>query len=375
MAQSISAINGGSQQVEEVVVDGDQEIEALADTKKLSRLAFWVLGVGFGGFFIWASVVPLDEGVPTLGSVVLDKKLKPIQHPSGGTVTEVLVREGELVEKDQVLIRLGSLSARAALETANSELASLRENLAMQRASIAGYAEVRAVRERQQVLLQDEFNGIKGLASEGYVSENQRRDLERRLSELNSSLIELSMSEERARRTVIELGFRLTAAKERLQVAERDLERTTVVAPSQGQVIGLTVAPGAVISAGQKIMDIVPQEDSLVLETQVQPMLVDRVAPGDPVDVRFSSFSHSPQLVLPGLVESISRDVLTDERTRAPYYLARIKVTQEGLDILDDRRMQPGMPVEVIIKTGSRTLLEYLAHPLTRRISQSMKEE
>lgn len=375
MAQSMSAINGGSQQVEEVVVDGDQEIEALADTKKLSRLAFWVLGVGFGGFFIWASVVPLDEGVPTLGSVVLDKKLKPIQHPSGGTVTEVLVREGELVEKDQVLIRLGSLSARAALETANSELASLRENLAMQRASIAGYAEVRAVRERQQVLLQDEFNGIKGLASEGYVSENQRRDLERRLSELNSSLIELSMSEERARRTVIELGFRLTAAKERLQVAERDLERTTVVAPSQGQVIGLTVAPGAVISAGQKIMDIVPQEDSLVLETQVQPMLVDRVAPGDPVDVRFSSFSHSPQLVLPGLVESISRDVLTDERTRAPYYLARIKVTQEGLDILDDRRMQPGMPVEVIIKTGSRTLLEYLAHPLTRRISQSMKEE
>lgn len=375
MVESMSAITGGSQQIEEVVVHGDQEIEALADSKRLSRLAFWVLGVGFGGFLIWASVVPLDEGVPTLGSVVLDKKLKPIQHPSGGTVSEVLVREGELVEKDQVLVRLGSLSARASLEMANSELASLRENLAMQRTSIAGYAEVRAVRERQQVLLQDEFNGIKGLASEGYVPENQRRDLERRLSELNSSLIELSMSEERARRTVIELGFRLTAAKERLRVAEQDLERTTVIAPSQGQVIGLTVAPGAVISAAQKIMDIVPQEDSLVLETQVQPMLVDRVAPGHPVDVRFSSFSHSPQLVLPGLVESISQDVLTDERTRAPYYLARIKVTQEGLDILDDRRMQAGMPVEVIIKTGSRTLLEYLAHPLTRRISQSMKEE
>ncbi len=353
----------------------EQELVRLADTSKLSRIAFWVLGVGFGGFFIWASIVPLDEGVPTLGTVVLDKKRKPVQHPTGGTVSEVLVREGELVKKDQVLVRLGSMSARAALETANSELESLRENLAVQRASILSYSEVRKLREQQRALVQDEFDGIKGLAKEGYVSENQRRDLERRLSELNSSLIELTMSEERARRMITELGYRITAAEERFQVAQRDLERTDIKASSQGQVIGLTIAPGAVIQAGQKIMDIVPQEDNLVLETQVQPMLVDRVAPNDPVDVRFSSFSHSPQLVLPGFVESISQDVLTDEKTRMPYYLARVKVTEEGLDILGDRRMQPGMPVEVVIKTGSRTLLEYLAHPLTRRVSQSMKEE
>ena len=353
----------------------DQELEALADTRRLSRIAFWVLGVGFGGFLLWAALVPLDEGVPTMGTVVLDKKRKPVQHPNGGTVSEVLVREGELVEKDQPLVRLGALSARAALETASSELAGLRENLEAQRASIVGYNQVREGRLEQQALLQAEYEGVKGLAAEGYVSENQKRDLERRLSELSSSLIELGIAEERARRTVTELRYRIGAAEERLLVAERDLEKMLIKASSQGQVIGLEVTLGAVISAGQRIMDIVPQEDTLVLETQVQPNLIDRVAPGDPVDIRFSSFSHSPQLVLPGLVESISQDVLTDEKTRMPYYLARIQVTPEGLEVLGNRRMQPGMPVEVIIKTGSRTLLEYLAHPLTRRISQSMKEE
>ena len=353
----------------------DQELEALADTRKLSRIAFWVLGVGFGGFLLWAGLVPLDEGVPTMGTVVLDKKRKPVQHPNGGTVFEVLVREGELVVKDQPLVRLGTLSARAALETASSDLAGLRENLEAQKSSIIGYSQVREGRLRQQALLQDEYEGIKGLAAEGYVSENQSRDLERRLSELSSSLIELGIAEERARRTVSELRYRIGAAEERLLVAKRDLEKMMITASTEGQVIGLEVTPGAVISAGQRIMDIVPQEDALVLETQVEPNLIDRVAPGDLVDIRFSSFSHSPQLVLPGLVESISQDVLTDEKTRMPYYLARILVTPEGLEVLGKRRMQPGMPVEVIIKTGSRTLLEYLAHPLTRRISQSLKEE
>ena len=353
----------------------DEDLEQLADTGRLSRIALWVLGVGFGGFVIWAALVPMDEGVPTMGTVVLDKKRKPVQHAAGGTIAQLLVREGELVQPDQVLVRLGSLSAQAALETASSDLAGFRENLAAQRSSLTGYSEVRRSRERQRALLEAEYNGVKSLAAEGYVPLNQMRDLERRLEELSGSLSELDVAEERSKRTNAELQFRISAAEDRLRVAERDFERTEIKSSAAGQVIGLQVTPGAVIQAGQRIMDIVPQEEILLLETQVQPNLIDRVAPGDPVDIRFSSFSHSPQLVLPGLVESISQDVLTDEKTRMPYYLARIQVTPEGLEVLGKRRMQPGMPVEVVIKTGSRTLLEYLAHPITRRISQSMKEE
>ena len=93
-----------------------------------------------------------------------------------------------------------------------------------------------------------------------------------------------------------------------------------------------------------------------------------------------SSFSHSPQLVVKGEVESLSKDIVTDPGINpmapaAAYYLARILVTPEGMKALGKRQMQPGMPVQVVIKTGERSLLTYLIDPLVKRITVSMKEE
>jgi protease secretion system membrane fusion protein len=107
----------------------------------------------------------------------------------------------------------------------------------------------------------------------------------------------------------------------------------------------------------------------------VAPHLIDRVHANLPVDVRFNSFAHSPQLVVDGSVVSVSGDLLTDPATRVSYYLARVQLTPEGLKALGKRRLQPGMPVEVVFKTGERSLLTYLLHPLTKRVSASMKEE
>ena len=354
----------------------DQEIEKLSDTRGLTKLAFWVLGVGLGGFVLWAALVPLDEGVPTQGTVTVDTKRKAVQHPTGGVIAEILVREGEFVQKDQVLIRLGDTSVKASFERAQSDLSSFRENLLSQRVAIAGYQELRASRETQLKLLNDELRGIEGLVADGYAPENQLRDLQRRVSELRSNLIELDTAEERARRTIAEVQFRIEAAQKLVAVAQKDLDRIDIRSPASGQVIGLQVQTiGGVVQGAQRLMDIVPKEEELILETQILPALIDRVAVNDPVDIRFSSFAHSPQLVVEGFVESISQDILMDERTRAPYYLARVNVSPTGLKTLGSRRMQPGMPVEVIVKTGRRTLLEYLLHPLTRRVSASLKEE
>ena len=354
----------------------DQEIEKLSDTRGLTKLAFWVLGVGLGGFVLWAALAPLDEGVPTQGTVTVDTKRKAVQHPTGGVIAEILVREGEFVQKDQVLIRLGDTSVKASFERAQSDLSSFRENLLSQRVAIAGYQELRASRETQLKLLNDELRGIEGLVADGYAPENQLRDLQRRVSELRSNLIELDTAEERARRTIAEVQFRIEAAQKLVAVAQKDLDRIDIRSPASGQVIGLQVQTiGGVVQGAQRLMDIVPKEEELILETQIQPALIDRVAVNDPVDIRFSSFAHSPQLVVEGFVESISQDILMDERTRAPYYLARVNVSPTGLKTLGSRRMQPGMPVEVIVKTGRRTLLEYLLHPLTRRVSASLKEE
>ena len=121
----------------------------------------------------------------------------------------------------------------------------------------------------------------------------------------------------------------------------------------------------------------------------MQPQLIDRVKAGDPVDVRFYTFPDTPQLVVAGRIATLSADVLNDSTPGAggqggaagagqaigPYYLARVVVTPEGIRQLGGRKLQPGMPVEVVVKTGSRTLLQYLLHPLTKRMAASLKEE
>ena len=149
-----------------------------------------------------------------------------------------------------------------------------------------------------------------------------------------------------------------------------------MAAPATGQVVGLVIqTSGGVIQAGQKLMDIVPNDEPLLLEARVQPHFIDRVQNGLPVDIRFTAFAHSPTLVVDGRVMSVSGDLLTDPQTNISYYLARVAVTPEGLKRLGKRIMQPGMPAEVIFKTGERTLFTYLMGPLTKRVAASMKEE
>ena len=132
---------------------------------------------------------------------------------------------------------------------------------------------------------------------------------------------------------------------------------------------------GSVISPGQKLMDIVPEDQTLLVEVRVAPHLIDRVKADLPVDVRFSSFAHTPQLVVDGKVVSVSGDLLTDPQNGVAYYLARVGVTANGYTQLGKRQLQPGMPVEVIFLTGERSMLTYLLSPLTKRLAASMKEE
>ena len=132
---------------------------------------------------------------------------------------------------------------------------------------------------------------------------------------------------------------------------------------------------GGVVGPGQKLMDVVPEGQALLIEARVPPHLIDRVHKDLPVDVRFSSFAHSPQLVVEGQVISVSGDLITEPQTNTSYYLARVQVTPEGMKALGKRQLQPGMPVEVVFKTGERSMLTYLLHPLTKRLSAAMKEE
>jgi protease secretion system membrane fusion protein len=125
-------------------------------------------------------------------------------------------------------------------------------------------------------------------------------------------------------------------------------------------------------------MDIVPIGDALLLEARVPPHLIDRVHAGLPADIHFQGFASQPQLVAEGSVISVSADLLSDApvagQPGTAYYLARVRVTPEGMKKLGQHQMQPGMPADVVIKTGERTMLTYLLKPLLQRLAVSLKE-
>ena len=354
----------------------NKEFEEVIQTKKYKNLAFWTLVVFFGGFLLWGAFVPLDEGVPTLGKVVVDTKRKAVQHSTGGTIKEIFVREGDFVEKDQILIKLGDSKALSDVLIEENNIKSLEESVNLQRISLSKLSGLTDSVEKQISLVKEEFSGIRSLVEDGYAPKVQQIALEKELNELLSKKNENKSVRQQTLQSIEELKFRQRAAAERLAIAERTLKQKEIKASVQGQVVDLQKqAIGAVIRPAEKIMDIVPQDEMLLIETEIMPNLIDRVAVGDDVDIRFSNFSLTPLLVVPGKVLSISTDVLFQEKTKLPYYLARVLVTEEGLDMLGNRKMRPGMEASVIVKTGSRTLLTYLLHPLTRRVAFSMKEE
>jgi protease secretion system membrane fusion protein len=439
------------------VTDVTDKAQLSAEIGKVKRIGIWVLGAGLGGFLVFSALVPLDEGVPTLGSVSIDTKRKEIQHLQGGLVKEVLVTEGQTVAKNQILIILADEMVRANYETIrqqyfnlkivearllaeqagtivisfdselmqlaekdkqlshqlkqqkqllqarrsslDSAIGALRESSLGQKSIVETSLQIDINRASQLSSLEKDLVGVRNLVQDGYAPVSKMNELERAVSEIKSSISENRANQIRAKQAILEIEQRqmslradfmkeveqgltqirpeIQSLAEKFNAAKQDLERTEIKSPVTGQVVGLSVQTvGSVIQSGQRIMEIVPSQEQLVLETKIAPHLIDRVRVGDNVDVRFSSFSDSPQLVVTGVLKTLSSDVLIENTPNAaPYYLARVHVTEAGLKTLGSRKMQPGMPAEIVIKTGSRTLLHYLVSPLIKRIAASMKEQ
>jgi membrane fusion protein, protease secretion system len=286
-------------------------------------------------------------------------------------------------------------SRRAALR---ADLQGIEESIQGQEALVQSYESMLGSRRSQLELVSEELKNTRDLVKDGYAPRNRQLELERMVAELNSSMSELLGNTTRARRAIGELrqkliqrrqeyrkevetqladvGREVQAEEAKYHAIQADMARIEIKSPASGQVVGLAIQTvGGVVQPGQKLMDIVPENEPLILETRVAPHMIDRVHAGLPADVRFSAFAHSPQLVVPGKIISVSSDLLTDQQTGAAYYLARATVTPEGMKKLGKRQMQPGMPVEVVFTTGERSMLTYLLNPLTKRVASAMKEE
>lgn len=182
---------------------------------------------------------------------------------------------------------------------------------------------------------------------------------------------------ERANTELDAVRSELSELQERVKVANEVLSRTELVAPASGSIQNLQVHTiSSVIRPGDVLMEVVPADEELIFTARVSPVDIDNVAVGLSTEVRFSAFKARLTPIVLGEVANVSHDVITpDNPNEMPYYLARINV--DPADISEDirERITAGMPVDVVITTGERTVVNYLTSPLMDAVRKSLLEE
>ncbi|MFW6027352.1 MAG: HlyD family type I secretion periplasmic adaptor subunit [bacterium] len=282
-------------------------------------------------------------------------------------------------------------------DTLQGELELLEERVGQLQEEVRGLRSEVSARSRQIKLIRDELEGLRDLFEKGYAPRTRLRALEREEARLHGERGAQKARIARARRMMGETRMKIMQTRqayrervvtqlrehqgelmdlqERKQAADVWLTRTDVRATATGVVVGLNVhAEGQVLQPGETILEIVPSEDMLIVEAPVRPIDRDDVLVGLSADVAFTGFSRRTTPRLKGEVTYISADSMVDEKTGTSYYVARIAVFDEEVKRLGGRKLQPGMPADVFIKTGARTPLNYLLKPLTESFSHAWRE-
>jgi len=423
------------------------------------RATRWI-GIGivvfaFGLLGGWAAVAELDGAAVAPGVVQVDSYRQAVEHLDGGLVERIHIRDGDTVERDQILVELDDTVVRAELETVRARHASARAELARleaerddrdsfgivipdpeapgdphyaralaaqsaifharkqtlegelglhrQRAEalqaqIEGLQAVVAARQESRAFYAEELDELEELLEERLTDRSRARELEQRLVETRGSIAELRSDIRRLEvelaETELQIAQRLSERQteivgrlneveeqfhdldEQRRALELRASRTVVRSPAHGVVVNMDVhTEGAVIGAGSRIAEVVPIEDELVVEARVRPEDIDRVAVEQLADVRLTAYSFRMTPVVEGRVLQVSADRLEDSQTGEPYYLARVEVSESERErVLGGQPLLPGMPAEVMIRTGERTLLSYLVRPLLDAVSHAFRE-
>lgn len=431
--------------------------DAVRDATGTARIGLWIIAIGLGGFFLWASLAPLAQGIAGNGTVVVAGERKTVQSLSGGAINKILVREGDHVSEGQLLLQLNTVQAQSQLDVAlgqwfsascvEARLAAESQTLdsiqwpqellrrssdqrakadmaqqatmfetrraelesrlqIMHNASeslqeqLASYKEIKKHLETQLSFQHKELEGLRALAAEGYVPRNRLFEAERNASQISAQLTSGIADIGKTRQAIndsklqilqlrqafrIDAEAQLTAASneasglaERIKALEFEVNNASIRAPVSGQVIGLSVhTVGGVIPPAQRLMDIVPKGSAWIIKARFDPMVADRLKPGLPVNLRFSSLTSATLPVVVGEVLNVSPDQLLDEQSRMPYFSVEVEVGTEAVAELlaHDLDVKPGMQAEVMVQTGERTFMNYLLKPLAQRLRGAMTEE
>jgi HlyD family secretion protein len=340
----------------------------------------------------------------TLEGQLWDAKAREARLVSERDGAAAIVFPPELVPADAAPVLAAALSGQQKIfETRRllqeSKIASIHERINQVHAEIDGHAAEVAGLHRRTVLLQEEIAGIRELVSKGLERKPRLLQLERDMAEMDGKIGDttaqiakakqviaesevdiLSLQNDRQKEVADEL--RETEKKrqeleEQAQAAADVLARTEVRAPESGVVTDLHVhTPGGVVTAGEALLDLVPDADRLVVEVQVRPEDIDRVHEGLPAQVRLLPYKQRRTPPLDAKVIYVSADRLVDKHTNLPYFAAKLRVDEAGLAALGDEiKMVPGMPSEAMIKTGASTVAIYALSPVLDSFHRAFREK
>lgn len=419
----------------------------------IRRIGYLILFLTFGLFGTWAVLAPLDSAALGQGVVTVKSYRKTVQHLEGGIVKALYVRDGDVVQADDVLIELDGTQTFSEQEMVRSQLIAVRatENRLVaerdnreavsfaltpegddprvteaqenerrifmaRRSSRLGEIDVlqkRKVQLEQQIRgfqdvivskqelarsYQSEIGDLNELLKEGFVDKQRLLEQERSATRLRSEVADLKSSIAQTRLQIGETELQIAQLNknfvtevvnllaevqtqvfdlsERLSAVQARADRIQIRAPESGMVLGMKVHTiGGVISPGTPLLDIVPGSEELIVEVQISPVDIDRIAPGKLADIRFSAFNSATTPVIEGQLTQVSADRLVNEQTGVPYYLGRVELTDKGRKDLGQLVLVPGMPAEVLINTGARTLFNYLVQPATNAFARSLIED
>ncbi len=432
-------------------LSGDADADDPLDGQSRKAIKF-VLFLFFGVFGL-AALFPIEGAVIGSGQVAVESRVKTIAHPTGGVLSELLVRDGDRVEEGAILMRFDSsvlgptartanlsreqlLARRARLEaerdgqrkltfppelTANPNatkqeamaresqqfnlrqreqagtLALLNQRVAQYRQQIRSYNFQIDAANRQLALIQPELDGLRDLFKRGLVTVNRLNQMERTAVQLSAQTASLqaniaqtqaqisetreqilNASQSRRVEAAADLSLLLAQLNEqdmRIASASDSLDRSTIRAPQAGVIDKLAYSTiGSAVPAGQPIAQIVPDRDLLVIQGKVSPADVDQLSIGQEARVRFSTLDQQLSPEIDGKLTFVSAERTDDPNTGANYYRVRIEIGQDEINSIGGSGIRAGMPVEIFLQTGSRSMLSYVTKPFFDQLRYAMRQ-
>lgn len=384
-------------------------------------------------FLGWAIFLPIESASIAEGVIVLDFNRKTIQHLEGGIIDQILVKEGQEIKQGDILLYIHDIKAKTEQQILKERLWTMqiqRKRLIAEKENKKSldlkdyFSEVAdlspADNDKLQEIADNQFRLFKAKKDKKFgeikVLEKKLKSAETKLKifkkelamikplvkednlplqrelDLEKSIAEVDEQAETARlqianykndhlseilKEIKESDMEIVALHNQLFASKDILKRSSIIAPVAGKIMNIKYHTiGAVVPPGGEIMNIVPQNEELIIEAKVKPQDIDNVAVGMQSKIQLTAYKGKKVPKINGEVINISPDIITNEQTRESYFLARVNISKKDIDNLKNKiELYPGMPAQVFIINGSRSLISYMFTPISDSAYKAFREE